>query len=162
MLCPWKESCAAHAQGDVERYPARTAKAERPTRRGVAFVMLRDDKVWLRRREEKGLLGGMLEAPSTPWRAEAWEEKETARHAPLKAKWTTAEGVRHVFTHFALELDVRVARVTASPDGEGAWRKLDEVDRLALPSLTVRVIRAALQDPRQPTRARARPRIMPK
>ena len=42
-------------------------------RYGVAFWLTRaDGAVLLRRRPEKGLLGGMIEIPSTPWRAEPW------------------------------------------------------------------------------------------
>ena len=43
-------------------------KPERPVRVGLAFVALRQDAhVLLRRRPEAGLLGGMLEVPSTEW-----------------------------------------------------------------------------------------------
>jgi hypothetical protein len=48
--------------------PLRAVRAERPMRVGIAFVGLREDgHVLLRRRPEAGLLGGMLEVPSTAW-----------------------------------------------------------------------------------------------
>ena len=57
-----------HAAGLAEVLPYREAKAERPMRRGTAFVALRaDGAVLLRERPLKGLLGGMLETPSSPW-----------------------------------------------------------------------------------------------
>ena len=70
-LCPLRPDCAAYAAGLAEVLPYREAKAERPMRRGAAFVALRaDGAVLLRERPLKGLLGGMLETPSSPWIAD--------------------------------------------------------------------------------------------
>ncbi|MFZ3235523.1 MAG: A/G-specific adenine glycosylase, partial [Stellaceae bacterium] len=66
VLCPWRRACAAAARGVAEDLPARAAKQPRPQRYGVAFWLTRPDgAVLLRRRPEKGLLGGMIEIPST-------------------------------------------------------------------------------------------------
>jgi A/G-specific adenine glycosylase len=115
-LCPWRRACAGLASGLAESLPRRTAKAERPLRFGVAF-WLEDEggRVLLRRRPARGLLGGMLELPGTPWRTEAWDEAEAQRHAPAHAAWVPAGAVRHVFTHFALELRVLAGRVSTLP-----------------------------------------------
>ena len=161
MLCPWEHACAAHAAGEEESYPARTAKAERPVRRAVAFVMLRDDQVWLRRRPDKGLLGGMLETPSTEWRAEAWSAAQARAQAPVKTEWTRHDdGVRHVFTHFTFDVEIWSARLDARtsralPD-DGAWRDLDRLDTLALPTLTRKIVSAALAPEAPPAKRRAR------
>ena len=40
--------------------------------------------------------------------------------------------VRHVFTHFSLDLDI-VRR--AEPEGEGWWQPLDRLDEAGLPTL---------------------------
>ena len=84
--------------------------------------------LWLVRRTDKGLLGGMAALPSTSWRAQAWTRAEALAHAPVAARWRKAGQIRHVFTHFALTLDVYVAR--AAPDGEGCWR-----DAISLPTV---------------------------
>ena len=61
-LCPLRPDCAGYAEGLAEVLPYRAGKASRPVRRGVAYVVLRDDgAVLLRERPPKGLLGGMLE-----------------------------------------------------------------------------------------------------
>src|SRR5207302_10347889 len=67
VLCPWRSDCAAAATGIQESLPARVEKPERPLRYGVVFWLEREDgAVMLRRRPERGLLGGMIELPSTP------------------------------------------------------------------------------------------------
>jgi len=69
-ICPWRTDCGAYRLGIAADLPARAAKIPRPVRRGIAFWAQRaDGAVLLRRRPPSGLLGGMMEIPSTPWRA---------------------------------------------------------------------------------------------
>jgi A/G-specific adenine glycosylase len=147
-LCPWMEPCAARRQGIAETLPRRAPKAERPTRRGVAFFV-RDEagRILLRRREEEGLLGGMLEVPSTPWRGEAWGQAESLAHAPFKARWRKRVGeVAHTFTHFHLVLEVMTATAKAGLDVEGLWAEPEELGRLALPSVMKKTIALGLRE----------------
>ncbi|MBI3673627.1 MAG: A/G-specific adenine glycosylase [Rhizobiales bacterium] len=66
--CPWAEHCAARRCGNPETFPLKRPKPALPVRRGVAFWIERaDGAVLLRRRPEKGLLGGMMEVPCARW-----------------------------------------------------------------------------------------------
>jgi len=65
--CPLAEACLARARGEQECFPVKLAKAPKPRRYGVVFVMLAGDGVVVERRAEKGLLGGMLGLPHTEW-----------------------------------------------------------------------------------------------
>ena len=57
--------------GEPAAYPRKDARAARSPRHAVVFVLVRDDgAILFRRRPETGLLGGMIELPSTPWLAE--------------------------------------------------------------------------------------------
>jgi A/G-specific adenine glycosylase len=148
VLCPWREDCAASAGGFAEDLPARAEKPERPMRRGVVFWLTRPDgAVLLRRREEKGLLGGMIEVPSTPWREADWDEGEALSHAPVAAEWEPLPGiVRHGFTHFPLELTIWSA-TTDSPRVDiprGIWARPDQFKDYAFPTLTKKVVKHAL------------------
>jgi A/G-specific adenine glycosylase len=127
-ICPWTKLCAAYASGAPETYPRRAAKAERPTRHGAVFVMERGGAFWLVRRPDAGLLGGMAGLPTTDWRAKKWPRAEALAHAPCDGDWKKAGQVKHVFTHFALTLDVYAA--SAEPSGEGWWG-----DASALPTV---------------------------
>lgn len=146
-LCPWMEPCAARRQGIADALPRRAPKAERPTRRGVAFFV-RDEagRILLRRRQAKGLLGGMLEVPSTPWRGAAWERAESLAHAPFKACWRKRVGaVAHTFTHFHLVLEVMAATAQDGMTVDGLWAAPDELGRLALPSVMKKAIALGLR-----------------
>jgi len=140
-LCPWRSSCAAAAAGRAEDFPMRGARPERPLRHGVTFWLTRaDGAVLLRRRPEDGLLGGMTEIPSTPWRAAPWSFAEALRVAPAAVAWSPLPGtVRHGFTHFLLELAV-VAGVGAV---DGIWSPVERLGDHPLPTLMKKVARHA-------------------
>jgi A/G-specific adenine glycosylase len=142
VLCPWRPCCAAAASGRAEDLPARGEKPERPLRHGVAFWLTRGDgAVLLRRRPEKGLLGGMTEIPSTPWRDTPWSFAEALRAAPAAAVWSPLHGiVRHGFTHFLLELAV----VAGTGVAEGIWSPVERLGDHALPTLMKKVARHAI------------------
>ena len=144
VLCPWRDCCAARAEGIAETLPTPAARAERPTRYGVAFWLGRDDgAVLLRRRPDKGLLGGMIELPSTPWRPVPWTLPEALGAAPTTAGWRPIPGiVEHGFTHFRLELALAAATTAAPVDG--IWASPDRFKDFALPTLTKKLVRHAL------------------
>lgn len=146
-LCPWRPACRAQGLGIAETLPAKVAKAERPTRRGMAFwLSAPDGSVLLRRRPPKGLLGGMMEFPSTEWREAAWSLDEALPASPLVPKsWRLLPGlVTHTFTHFHLELTVAAGRTSAQAAVRGVWCPLDRLEEQALPTLMRKVARHAL------------------
>ena len=126
--------------------PARREKAERPLRLGVAFWAVRaDGAVLLRRRPESGLLGGMMEVPSTEWRAEKWTIAAAREAAPVPARWRPLPGiVRHGFTHFELELAVLSGAVDDAVV-EGVWAPLERLGDYALPNLMKKVAEHAIR-----------------
>jgi A/G-specific adenine glycosylase len=168
-LCPWNQSCAAFARGDAETFPRRTPKREGALRRGAAFVAHRTDGYLLvRTRPAKGLLGGMTEVPTTEWTAD-FDERDALKSAPRLAgsaaiAWRRLPGVvRHVFTHFPLELSVYVADLqpTARAPKNARWIKISELDDEAFPSLMRKVLAGAVDslgeaNPPPSPRARAR------
>ena len=146
--CPVRGFCAAYAGGAPATYPRRTAKAERPRRHGVAFVVTRRGQVALVRRPPKGLLGGMLALPTTDWTAKPPTAAEAMAQAPVAAKWTRAGEIDHVFTHFALTLEVWRGE---GGDFDGAiWTPADAAGE-GLPSVFLKALRSATATtPRKP------------
>jgi A/G-specific adenine glycosylase len=144
MLCPWRSCCAAAAAGLAETLPARAEKPERPLRYGVAFWLTRPDgAVLLRRRPDRGLLGGMIEIPSTPWRERPWSHAEAIGLAPAAVAWAPLPGgVRHGFTHFRLDLTLLAGHVEDGRDE--LWSPLERLGEHALPSLMKKLVRHAL------------------
>jgi A/G-specific adenine glycosylase len=159
--CPLAEDCQARAAGLAAELPHRAPRRARPLRRGVAFWLTRaDGAVLLRRRAESGLLGGMMEVPSTEWREAPWSAEDACAQAPADATpWRPLPGaVRHGFTHFRLELEVWAAPAPGDlagglagdlagdlGDGTGQWIRPEDLAAAALPTLMRKVVRHALE-----------------
>ena len=147
LACPLSEFCDGRALGVAESLPRKLPKKAKPTRRGVAFWLEDGEgRVLLRRRGDKGLLGGMTEIPSTDWLEAGVSAEDAATAAPCAAEWRSLPGkVRHTFTHFHLELEVWAASLPGSPVIEGAfWCSLDDLGGQALPTLMRKVAKLAL------------------
>jgi A/G-specific adenine glycosylase len=132
-LCPLQADCVAFASGDPEAFPAVRAKRTRPHKYGVAFWIERDGHVWLVRRPARGLLGGMPALPGAEW-----------SQSPPKSKATLGT-VRHVFTHFSLDLFVEPR---SDPIGEGWWQSTDRLSEAGLPTLYRKAVEAVLSKER--------------
>jgi A/G-specific adenine glycosylase len=144
--CPWQTACAGLAGGRPEALPVRADARPRPTRHGVAFWAERaDGAVLFRRRPERGLLGGMMELPSTDWREAAWETREAITAAPLAGAWRPVAGtVEHTFTHFHLVLSVvRLSEVDGPSAAtlDGVWVMPARFADLALPTVVRKLVR---------------------
>jgi A/G-specific adenine glycosylase len=152
VICPLMSNCRARKLGIAEELPRRAPKAAKPTRRGLAFVLARKDgAILLRKRPANGLLGGMDEVPSSPWREGKFVAAQALSDAPVPARWKLLDGlVRHTFTHFHLELTV--ARATATTGGLAklapgtSWCTVDRMSERALPTVMRKVIEHAVKD----------------
>ncbi len=148
LACPLRAGCGAHQAGLANVLPHRAAKPVRPQRHAVAFHLMRPDgAVLLRRRPEDGLLGGMIELPTTPWVEAPLDDAAVRAAAPAPVEWQSAPSrVRHVFTHLVLNVDVLVGRLNAAAPPlawEPIWCAPDAFDTLALPTLTRKLLAQA-------------------
>ncbi len=155
LVCPLQQDCAGRDRGIEATLPRRAERAERPSRTGVAFVALREDgHVLLRRRPDRGLLGGMLEVPSTAWLDTLPPMADAMRAAPVGSDWWQVPGsVTHIFTHFRLELTVYRAIVPVeapltfwSDPQRCVWLPRRNLDAHAVPSVMRKVIAHALRE----------------
>jgi A/G-specific adenine glycosylase len=150
VLCPWVRACEARRSSNPESFPRKAPKRQGQLRRGAAYVALRGERVLLRTREAKGLLGGMTEVPTTEWTHDfdvrtGVDLAPRFRTGPLQ--WRRVPGVvTHVFTHFPLELTVYRAAVpprTPAPPF-ARWVPIADLQSEALPNVMRKVIAHAL------------------
>jgi len=138
MLCPIQPGCIGTKTGEPTLYPVKPVKAERPIRKGHAYVMLDSDgDVYLQSRPAKGLLGGMTEVPGSDWAAEL-----PAAAYPVAGNWRHRGQVVHIFTHFRLELEVWSATVMPDQLDAGWWAAPAALKGEALPTLYRKVLAA--------------------
>jgi A/G-specific adenine glycosylase len=147
IACPLREICAAVRMGDAERFPVKLPKALKPKRFGAAFVAVDEyGSILLNKRSDKGLLAGMSGVPTSGWDARTDGARDISA-APFAADWQACGSIRHVFTHFELELFVFKAHVLnadAALPGHW-WAKSATIAGEALPTLMKKVIEAAAE-----------------
>jgi A/G-specific adenine glycosylase len=140
--CPWGFACEARAVGDMLNYPRKLKKIARPIRHGTAWLVRRGGRIWLRQRADQGLLGGMMEVPSSDW-----GEAGIAGDPPFDAQWADRGEIRHIFTHFELRLSVREAEAGSGWEPqEGIWAEDNALQDHALPSVMRKVVSRRRQD----------------
>ena len=144
-LCVWREACQASRNNAQEDFPRKAPKKVKPTRYGWAFVAEREDgAILLRKRPDKGLLGGMTEVLGTVWSEE--KTKMPFAAAPFQAGWSKQCGtIRHTFTHFHLEIDVvtNVFPQNQKPAKNGWWADKNTIADEALPTVMKKILEAA-------------------
>lgn len=146
MTCPWSSDCRAYAMGLEEQLPRKAQKKPRPLRCGAAFVALDPcGAILLEKRPENGLLGGMMQPPMTTWGKALPKPAEALKQAPFAASWKKRLGtVRHVFTHFELELEVYRADLKKQRDQAGRqWIDADSLHSVAMPTVMRKVLQLA-------------------
>jgi A/G-specific adenine glycosylase len=115
--CPLAKLCQAKLFGLTEKLPLATPKKSVPTVQQVALALRKDGQWLIRRRSLDGMLGGLWEFP-TRVVLPGENHTDAARRlaGELSAKLVSDEvgEVRHVYSHFRLELRLFVAEPSQS------------------------------------------------
>jgi A/G-specific adenine glycosylase len=109
--CPLCRLCKGKASGEPERFPTKAIRKKIPHIEAISAVIRENEKVFLRQRPPKGLLGGLWEFPNWPIE----EKKDPQEVLRLKVKSEIGLRVkpqeligsfRQTFSHFKLTLQV--------------------------------------------------------
>jgi A/G-specific adenine glycosylase len=151
--CPMQSVCAAWATGEPQNYPRKATRKARPHRKGAAFfAQAADGAILLRTRPPRGLLGGTLELPGTPWSGD-YAPDEAASGAPFPAPWRLIPGiVEQAFTHFSLALNIYFVRLAGQPPAHGDcfWIAPEKIEGAALSSLMRKAVAHGLSFATEP------------
>ncbi len=120
-ICPVMADCRARGRTDIERLPVKPPKKAKPHRHGLAYWIEQGGRVWLVRRPDEGMLGGMRALPGGDW-------------ADMPVRESGIVSVDHGFTHFDLTLTL-VRREAQDAAAEGIWWPISDLDAAGLPTL---------------------------
>ncbi len=127
-LCPVAADCVARKIGAVTMFPGRKPKKDKPLRATTMVIAKHDGHVYLERRPESGIWGGLWSLPEIDGDdAASWCRERLARDIDDVESWGL---LRHSFSHYDLDIRPIVVRVTAPlskvADTTGAtWHRLD-------------------------------------
>jgi A/G-specific adenine glycosylase len=121
-MCPVQSDCAALASGEVERFPGRKPKKEKPRRATTMVLAVADGAVYLERRPASGIWGGLWSLPEVS-DVGGWCAERLNAEAVAVENWDT---LRHSFSHYDLDIAPVVVRIdTASSKvadcGDSTW-----------------------------------------
>lgn len=127
--CPVADDCAALLMNEVAGYPGRKPRAAKPLRTTTMILASANGEVYLERRPETGIWGGLWSFPELDERSVGeWCEDVLDSAATRTQPWDI---LRHSFSHYDLDiqpivvhLDSRAAQV-ADADAR-IWYKLDD------------------------------------
>lgn len=107
--CPLEYSCKAAKMADPLSYPAPKVSKVIPTKELAAVLILENDNIYISKRTENGLLGGLWELPNVQL------DSDSDGHIEIKKKVHKSYGkhivvnknmgsVSHAFTHFKMNI----------------------------------------------------------
>ncbi|MBH68727.1 MAG: A/G-specific adenine glycosylase [Rhodospirillaceae bacterium] len=146
--CPLHAYCHSLLNGQTETIPITKQKKTIPQKYGTAFLLTNpSQEVLIRRRSITGLLGGMMEIPSTEWTDVQKLNPSYTNLNVTPSKWVPLPGrVNHVFTHFKLELKVMIGHVQDTNPIKGhKWHPLNQIDKAGLPKVMLKIIKHAFE-----------------
>ena len=126
--CPVASDCAALQAGSIADYPGRKPRKEKPLRSTTMVLANHDGHIYLERRPESGIWGGLWSLPELGETGiEDWCRERLEAEPREIVDWQV---LRHSFSHY--DLDIRPILVrTAAPlskvaDSDDArWHQLD-------------------------------------
>ena len=126
--CPVSRDCEAYEQSTIERFPGRKPRAAKPLRTTTMVLASMDGRVYLERRPESGIWGGLWSLPELGDRSlDDWCDAELGSVAKETQPWTV---LRHSFSHYDLDIQPIVVRINSSTsrvsDADArTWHKLN-------------------------------------
>lgn len=143
--CPLATLCRAYRDGRTAELPSARPRKAVPKRSTRFAVILDGDAVLLEQRPPSGIWGGLLALPEIPEDADA-AEWAARRYGLRISGWQALAGLKHVFTHFTLELRPELLRADmaaphCSEDGP-VWQALECLADAALPAPIRRILEA--------------------
>jgi A/G-specific adenine glycosylase len=127
--CPVTADCAARVKGSTTLIPGRKPKKAKPLRSTTMVFALRDSRLFLERRPEAGIWGGLWSLPEVNGRGiEDWcLDRLGAKPAEVE-NW---EPLRHSFSHYDLDIRPILVRFAAplskvADSDDARWHQLNE------------------------------------
>ncbi len=127
--CPVSADCLAYAADTVTEYPGRKPKKAKPLRSTTMLLARTAGRVYLERRPEAGIWGGLWSLPELGERSiESWCEDVLDGTAATTESWQT---LRHSFSHYDLDIQPILVRVDAplskvADSDSTTWYRLGE------------------------------------
>lgn len=132
--CPLSHACQAYQTQSVDKYPILLVKTTKPKRSATSYVITNQSgQVLLIKRPDKGLFSNMFIFPTTCFDF----DQSMLQNVIIKKEIT--KPIKHVFSHFDLELTVAHAETTKNITG--IWVEPFDIQNYGMPTLMHKVMK---------------------
>jgi A/G-specific adenine glycosylase len=127
--CPVNGDCEALRTNGVDQYPGRKPKVSKPLRTTTMILVSVSGEVYLERRPESGIWGGLWSLPELGDRSiDDWCDMMIGAEVSEVQSWDV---LRHSFSHYDLDIQPIVVRVASragkvADRGSTTWYSLDD------------------------------------
>lgn len=151
--CPLNGFCEAYRSQTQLLYPVKKKKSVRKIEQKTVLILSFQNKIALRKREEKGVLSGMWELPNQEgtWTREQvcqWLAEKGFVANEVKEPSGRRKQLKHIFTHIEWHMTYwMISCNTISIDQDLVWVTKGQLEhKIALPTAFKKVYQAALEE----------------
>jgi A/G-specific adenine glycosylase len=137
--CPAGDFCLGRSRGTAEVLPVKAPKKARRIEEKTVFLFLREGRVALTRRPDKGLLAGLWEFPNVEGALDETSAPAAVAAWGLEAKnWKNKLTAKHIFTHVEWHMTGYTLDVAGGGPAEFVWVDAEGLAAHAVPSAFAR------------------------
>ncbi len=155
-VCPLRAVCKAYKEGMVSHIPDRGPKRDLTYIEVSIGIIKKDGKIFIQKRPEKGLMGGLWEFPGgkvEPGESKkATLEREVAEELGVRLKNIKfIRKIKHAYTSFKVDLhcfeaDHKAGEIRLTSGVEGRWVEPLELRNYPFPAANVKLIAELLAE----------------
>jgi A/G-specific adenine glycosylase len=127
--CPVNADCEARNSVSVTSFPGRKPKKDKPLRSTAMVLVSHERQIYLERRPESGIWGGLWSLPEVNGTSvEDWCRERLGRTPQRVDEWRV---LRHSFSHYDLDIRPIAVRIGAplskvADSDDATWHRLDD------------------------------------
>lgn len=127
--CPLKRGCSAYKNNTWQKYPVKQEKIKRKRINKTVLILSTEQKIAVRKREEKGLLGGLWELPNVDEKMNEQEVKQWLEERGIEViQIKKHKSAKHIFTH--LEWYMKCYQVVCKEENSSfEWASKEELNQ---------------------------------
>lgn len=127
--CPLKRGCSAYKNNTWQKYPVKQEKIKRKRIDKTVLILSIEQKIAVRKREEKGLLGGLWELPNVDEKMNEQEVKQWLEERGIEViQIKKHKSAKHIFTH--LEWYMKCYQVVCKEENSSfEWASKEELNQ---------------------------------
>lgn len=142
--CPAKEFCKAHINHTTDFYPVKSSKKPRRIVDKTVFLLVREDEIAIRKRDDSGLLAGLWEFPNIDRCLNHSEVYDFLKEQDIAVlDWKKEITAKHIFTHVEWHMKGYVLQVAGNGLEDYAWVDGNHFSEYPIPSAFIRFTQEA-------------------